>query len=540
MYRTGRKRAKRLEQFAALVVAVAVSIAILETVAVGQAARTGDVEVTAVGDILPARGVAERIRRLGDDYPFALVYEIFAWRDIAFGNLEAPLAKSCGESGKRYSFRGDPGFSRILARAGFDVVSIANNHSFDCGSEGLSETLDALGTAGLRTVGAGRDRDSALGATVIEIRGFRIGFLAFSAISPRPREAWPAVVAPAREGEIRDAVSDLRSSTDSVVVSIHWGTDYSTVPNSEQRALARTAVEAGADVVIGHHPHVLQGFEWARSPNGRHALIAYSLGDFVFDSPARLIPRTADSLVLNMRFGTGGLIGANIFPVVIEGYRPRPAPAKERARILTTVDRLSAEFSTRIAADGRIAPLRAVTRSVDLDSDGVAEQISFDPDRSPSLTVTNRTKANWSAVPANWNPWKLAVADVDGDGRKEIAVGIRKATRFFPEPHNCLFVYGWSARGGSPKWLGSSLGRPFTDFLFVDLDDRLGDELVALETKLSGRFSVAVYKWNGFGFTKDSERGDWRSAALVGTAGGEVEIDADGARIRVRVSLLRR
>ena len=126
----------------------------------------------------------------------------------------------------------------------------------------------------------------------------------------------------------------------------------------------------------------------------------------------------------------------------------------------------------------------------------------------------------------------LAVADVDGDGRREIVVGIFKATKFFRKPHNCLFIYDWKGDRAQPKWLGSSLGRPFTDFLFADLDAGApGDELIALETTLTGKKSLAVYHWNSFGFTLDWERGEWRSANLLGaTGGGGVEVEVENQK----------
>ncbi len=100
----------------------------------------------------------------------------------------------------------------------------------------------------------------------------------------------------------------------------------------------------------------------------------------------------------------------------------------------------------------------------DLDLDGRVERIDIDRDREQTLQIRRGKKLLWEGVPAAWKPWKIEIADADGDGQFEIIVGVFKATKFFTKPHNCLFIYGFSGKSAFPKWLGSSLSRPFTDF----------------------------------------------------------------------------
>lgn len=168
---------------------------------------------------------------------------------------------------------------------------------------------------------------------------------------------------------------------------------------------------------------------------------------------------------------------------------------------------------------------------LDLDGDGQVEHISLNKESDPALSIRHGSHVLWRGVPARWKPWKLAVADVDGDGRREIVVGVYKQTRFFPKPHNCLFIYGWDGRRAHPKWLGSSLSRPFVDFAFIDTDGDRQDELAAIEIKRDGRRCIALYSWNGFGFTLDWQRGDWQQATLIEAASGHLIIEADGARV---------
>lgn len=167
----------------------------------------------------------------------------------------------------------------------------------------------------------------------------------------------------------------------------------------------------------------------------------------------------------------------------------------------------------------------------DLDRDGKPELIVLDGEKDQTLSVRHGRRLLWQGVTRRWKPWKIMVADVDGDGQFEIVVGVYKPTRFFPKPHNCLFVYGWDGKRAFPKWLGSTLSKPFTDFTFADLNHDGHQELVAVETARDRKQWVAVYSWNGFGFTLDWQRGGWASARLVAAGAGDVIVEADGERI---------
>lgn len=180
-----------------------------------------------------------------------------------------------------------------------------------------------------------------------------------------------------------------------------------------------------------------------------------------------------------------------------------------------------------------------VSLAYDLDGDGQPEEIRLDKESDPSLSISHGKRVLWRGVPARWQPWKLSVADVDGDGHLEIAVGVFKPTRYFPKAHNCLFIYGWDGQSAHPKWLGSSLSRPFVDFAFVNLKDERRGELVAIEIKRDGRRCVAAYSWNGFGFTLDWQRGDWLEARFVEAVNNRIVIEADGALLTLMPDELR-
>ena len=179
-------------------------------------------------------------------------------------------------------------------------------------------------------------------------------------------------------------------------------------------------------------------------------------------------------------------------------------------------------------ADAPRGPARTTQILADLDADGVVERVVLDPLADPTVTVLRGDHVLWRGIPKELRPWKLAVADMEGDGRPEIVLGLRKGTPYRPFLHNCLFVYGWDREGMFPKWLGSALSHPFTDFAFADLDGEPGDELVAVETDLDGSQCVVIYSWTGFGFAGDPIPGRWRTVRLVSADAQAVRLEADG------------
>ena len=184
-------------------------------------------------------------------------------------------------------------------------------------------------------------------------------------------------------------------------------------------------------------------------------------------------------------------------------------------------------FALFAARGSTAAPIKQIIQT-DLDGDGTNELIDLDASREKVLQVWHGKELVWSGIPRAWKPWKMTTADVDGNGKKEIVLGIHKATKYFPRPHNCLFIYDWTGEKVRKKWLGSSLSKPFDDFLFNDIDGDGQDEAISLETLGDQRRCVVCYSWNGFGFTADWQRGNWKSARLLGVQDGKVRVAADG------------
>lgn len=188
--------------------------------------------------------------------------------------------------------------------------------------------------------------------------------------------------------------------------------------------------------------------------------------------------------------------------------------------------------STRSAAQSVLQPqLQSIT--VDLEGDGTPERVVLDARRDPTLSVWRGRKLLHRDVPRRWKPWKLAIADVDGNGRKEIVLGVYKSTRFFPRPHNCLFVFNWDGQKTTPRWLGSSLSKPFSDFTLANLDNDRALELVSAETRPDGKKCLVCYSYLDFGFGVDWQRGSWKTLRIVSTSKDRVLVEADGKRVTI-------
>jgi len=239
----------------------------------------------AVGDIMLDRGVLGRVERnnMEYDFPFALIGDDLASADLVFGNLEGSMSDTGTDTEKAYSFRFNPAFAEALNRASFDVVSLANNHMLDWGRDSLCETTKNLESVGIDYVGAGCDTEQAEKPSIQKLGDMTIAFLAYTEFYKGAHATETrAGMSEFNMGKITTRIKGLKEEQgiDLVMVSFHAGTEYKTRSNSFQQETYKALVDAGADVVIGHHPHVAQEIE-----RYRDGWIIYSLGNFIFDQP---------------------------------------------------------------------------------------------------------------------------------------------------------------------------------------------------------------------------------------------------------------
>ena len=308
--------------------------------------------LVAVGDIMLDRGVGKKIETLGVDFPFECVAEILRNADLTFGNLESTI--SCLGSavkGKEVTFRASPKTILGLSNAGIDVVSLANNHAMDYGSAALMETMDILAHNSVPYIGAGVNSMAARRPANFTINGIKVSFLAYSYnfhMMVEAQQEQPGV-AIAHSDEVKMDIEKAKEWADIVIVSFHWGWEYSDHPDAETRKLAHLAIESGASLIIGHHPHVIQGVEVYKD-----GLICYSLGNFIFDQRGT---RTRRGLILRCTIGKSGLQQARLLPVIIDAADFRPSlVSKEIAEpILLELKQLSKQLNTHLELSENMA-----------------------------------------------------------------------------------------------------------------------------------------------------------------------------------------
>jgi poly-gamma-glutamate synthesis protein (capsule biosynthesis protein) len=315
--------------------------------------------IVAVGDFMPGGRALGVYGRLG--YPSAFgdpgLARLIRSADVSFCNLECPITGSrTPHPGKAFTFRAPPGAIQALRQAGFDLVSLANNHIMDYGAEGLMDTLRHCARQRIAAAGAGPDLEAARRPAVVTRRGVTYGLLAYS--MTYPEEFWAADASPGAArgvwGAVRDDIERLRPKVDVLIVSFHWGQELTDRPKPYQVDFARLAVDSGADAVIGHHPHVLQPIEIYRMRP-----VFYSLGNFFFGSCGRA---ASSSVAAEIVFDSGAPVKVVLHPIATDSSRtafmPETAGFGHAKKIVGLIRSISAPFGTRIEEGRSLGTIR--------------------------------------------------------------------------------------------------------------------------------------------------------------------------------------
>ncbi len=324
-------------------------------------------DLAVAGDVMTGMRMRHRIRRFGPDYVCAWVKPIFDRTSIPLGNLEGPFAAEAEQQDttRNFSYKVDPRTAVVLRRSGFQAMTIANNHIMDCGRDGVRETLTALSEQGIVVIGGGPDEARAHNPAIFETRGGRIGLLGYYwNRRTSARGGLPGSARDLPELVERD-IGRLKEQVDRVAVTVHWGVPYDREPQPEDRVKARHFIDCGADIVVGHHPHIIQPLEVYR---GRP--IFYSVGNFAFGSGNS----RAESLLVCARF-KGEQMLVEVFPIYVQNrdprlnYQPKVLRGEAAARTLSRLASISGtdgeqleigDFSATLQLTLTPAPMRAL------------------------------------------------------------------------------------------------------------------------------------------------------------------------------------
>jgi hypothetical protein len=448
------------------------------------------VELIAVGDVMLGRGVAD------EPDPLAAVAPWLAAANLTLGNLECVVAEGGAGRPGPYRLRAPVSSVATLRAAGFNLLGLANNHALDFGPGGLAEMVARLQAAGIAPLGVGADAATAVQPLIRDVGGVRLAFLAFNAVSdpednPQDagwtRAAWDLAHASA-------AIAAARAQADAVIVFIHWGYEYELRSDPAQRDAAQAMLDAGAALVIGHHPHVVQGT--AASPD---SFVAYSLGNLVFDQQQG---ETRSGLALRAFFDADGLRAVQALPVWA-GPRPRLMTPDEAASLLARVQPPSrrsgfaCDPSGCQPVDAPDSPETGLFRSgeIDLTGDGIPEQVRLE---AGQVVISSAGVETWR-TPAEWQVVDLALGDPNDDGRAELLLALLKPdaagiARSHP------FVIGHREGAYRVLWGGSAVADPIREVELGDVDGDGLPELVVLDERGADQ-TVAVWRWHGWGFS---------------------------------------
>ncbi len=273
------------------------------------------------GDIMLSRSVGALMQSKNNyNFPFEKIAPTLQGADLTISNLENPVSTRGIKVGSIYSFRADPKVMQGLEYAGIDIVSIANNHMWDYGHEAFLDTMTHLAEVGINFTGGGHNFEEAHRPIVKDVKGTKVAFLAYT-------EFLQSVIASKNSAgitnfntdQIKKDIAVANQLSDLVIVSFHWGDEYQAKHNQKQERFAKAAIDAGADLIIGHHPHVVQEVEQYKD-----GWIAYSLGNFVFDQ--NFSKETKLGLILEVTVANGKIESVNKKDVTISNqYQPNLA-----------------------------------------------------------------------------------------------------------------------------------------------------------------------------------------------------------------------
>jgi len=282
-------------------------------------------------------------RHVGSRYDYAFKkLDWFTSADVTMINLETTLTKTNNPIPKPFNFKARPRYAKMLKDSGIDLVTLANNHMYDFGPDGLMETIRALDEAGVEHIGAGKNIKEARKPVIITIKGVKLAYLGYYG-GGRYGESFPATrrsagTAMRNLGYIGRDIAAVRDSVDLIIINFHWGREKAHYPEESEINFAREAINLGADIIIGHHPHVLQGIEIYRDK-----LIVYSLGNFIFGGNSRTLDRSA-VLRINIDPWQPQSYKTALIPVQIDYWQPHRLHGVWADTILTQLQKYSAAF----------------------------------------------------------------------------------------------------------------------------------------------------------------------------------------------------
>jgi poly-gamma-glutamate capsule biosynthesis protein CapA/YwtB (metallophosphatase superfamily) len=303
------------------------------------------ISIVAGGDVMLGSWVEDVVRSRGWSYPFMQLDSILHGADVVFSNLEAPFGVEDSAFEKTYTFQVSPDLIQVLTAGKINVVSLANNHILDYGEGALIHTINLLKEKDIAFSGAGRNLREARKPALLSIKGYKLAFASYSLTFPEEFWATDSTAGtcfPFHTFFYRD-IKKFKQENDLVIISFHWGGELLNTPKEYQIQLAHQTIDAGADFIIGHHPHVVQGVEIYKN-----RLIFYSLGNFIFGSYSQ---RAVRSMLINFYYGTGEIKQCRICPINVNNgeveFQPKLLQGEDKIQFINELNSISGELNNK-------------------------------------------------------------------------------------------------------------------------------------------------------------------------------------------------
>lgn len=312
----------------------------------GQSENSDSVRFLATGDLNVGHWITPILEKKGIDYPFEFLKKQLNSADLVFSNLEAPFCNEGEPYPKNFVFKVPEKLVKVLKSGNINLVSLANNHILDYGLPCLNSTVQVLKNENIHFAGAGTDFKTAHKPSIFTINNIKFAFFAYSMTLPKyffatdstGGTAYPHIKI------LRDSISHYHNLVDHIIVSFHWGEELTEMPKEYQQNYARFAIDFGADIILGHHPHVLQGIEKYKGK-----FIIYSLGNFIFASYSN---KASDSILLDLKFSKSSITEFNIVPINVNNYeinfRPKILTGEKKSKIIYYLQTISDSLNNNI------------------------------------------------------------------------------------------------------------------------------------------------------------------------------------------------
>lgn len=460
----------------------------------------------AVGDIMLSRTVEKKMLEKDNFYyPFEQVQELLGKADITFGNLETAVIAGRSISVNEMVFRADPEVVKVMADVGFDIVSLANNHTGNFGQEGFLKTFETLEQNGIEYIGAGPDKKSAYQAKYYEQNGIKFAFLAYG-YGPIYYEAGEnkAGMALMDTQQMKQDVAVAKEFADLVFVSMHAGSEYTEIISDKQRLFAQAAIDSGAEAVIGHHPHVVQKIE-----KYKDKYIFYSLGNFIFDQ--MWSDNTRNGLAVKIYLNKQGIQHLEFIPIKIYDYAQ--AKIMNEQEVDKVLSRLKVDVKDvyklqwnreydlqKTYFENNFEDQKQNFFETDINENNILEKTYFDVFQ---VTVEENEKIIWQSHPA-WQVENLQIADINNDGQDDWNMSLW-LTDEESNVSNRFFIYCWKKDKIDACWDSSPLDDPIDEMKILDFNNDELQELIVIDedTENENQKYLSVWQWNGWGVSLD-------------------------------------